>query len=167
MYKKKYQLVGMINPFGMIPGLIKPVFKDEEDNIYFSYNYDKNTEEYSPYIIGFSRISNNFISCVKELSDCVIMLETDKEYYSVGDLNLCGIEIKNNVAFIGTIDKYLDYLKYYKQEIMFNQELKDMFLDALSDEIKFNEPIVNKYLQESENKEGKQLKKRIDNNRDK
>lgn len=149
MNYRKYKLVGMINVFGVVPYFIKPVFKDEEDNLYCSYNYDESTKNYGPYIMGFSKIPNDYISYVKDLSNCVVMKETLKDFYSIGDLSIGGIEIKNNVVYIGTIDKYFDYLKYYKDEVVFNHNASDNFLKDLNDEIAFTEPLVDNYLQDN------------------
>lgn len=150
MDNKKYRLVGICNPFNIIPFMIKPVFEDEEGNLYITYIADKETKEYSPYIKGFSRMSNAYMKYVKNLSECLINSDAlNKEYYSIGDLSPCGIEIENNIIYIGQMDKYLDFLKEYKNEIAFKFDFKAELIRNIEGEINFIEPLVIKYKQDN------------------
>ena len=145
--------IGICNPFNIVPFMVKPVFEDEEGNLCLGYIYDKETKEYSPYIKGFSRVSNEYMKYVERLSDCMVNSDAlNKEFYSVGELAPCGIELDNGIVYVNDMYRYLEFLREYKNEIAFSFEFKGDLLKNIEDEINFIEPLVIKYKQDRKNK---------------
>ena len=156
MNNEKYKLIGICNPFNIVPFMVKLVFEDEEGNLYLSYFQDKETKEYSPYIKGFTRMSNEYMKYVERLSDCMVNSDAlDKEYYSVGELVPCGIELNDGIVYIGPMDKYLEFLIEYKNEIAFSFEFKGDLVKNIEDEIHFIEPLVNQYKKDNKTNDNK------------
>ena len=144
MNKDKYKLVGVLNDIDVVPGFIYPIFIDKNNNLYRGYVDIKEYDNYNCCFTKFTKLPDEYVSKVKYLSDCIIKFEDDHEEYQIGDLPICGIEINKNVVYIGRIDKYLDFIDLYKEEIAFSNysEYNELLLTEIEDEIEFTGNLV-------------------------
>jgi len=148
MNDNKYKLVGYLNMFDVIPCSVYPIYMDKNKELYwgFSNNDNGNIEDCECYFTRFLKLPEQYKSHVKYLSNCIAKIDQQKDYYQIGDLILNAIEIEENVLYIGPIDKYLSFIKSYKQDFVevSDYEYKEEFINELDKDIIFLEGILNK-----------------------
>ena len=123
----KYKLVGFYNFSDTVPSIIYPVFSNN------SYYYIGHTSDacgdihccYTKFTCIFTDGRNPGL---KFLPSFKSTLEIDQEYYEVGSLAICGFQTSKKDVYIGTIDKYLKFIKDCKSRVeagnyVFKQEL--------------------------------------------
>lgn len=155
--EKKYKLVGVYDEFGIKPSIIRPVFADENDKLFFPTCDKGNSIETTPYFQRFLPVYKGFINDVQYLDDLHAYLEIDKEYYQVGDLAIWGVQLSQDEVYIGRLDKYLEFLEDYRVYLYdsYNNSDRDIFIRQIEREIEE----VEKLVEETINKEEKQYRK--------
>ena len=139
---KKYELVGILNYFDLIPCTVYPIFRDSEGIYYGAF-----CEEDSPYISTFMPFpSKERIKDIKRFTKTHNIFEIlpGKEFYQVGDLALCALQTSKKNVYVGTIDKYVEYAKslLWCMDNGLNAQRKEIveaFTDELQDDIEFCE----------------------------
>jgi hypothetical protein len=143
--EKKYKLVGSLNIYNIVPNFIYPIFQDEDFILYWGFTDDEMVSDIvGPYYTRFLELPSTLIDKVKFLKTTENTLENINEYYKVGDLAVCGTELDKDKIYIGSLDKYLEYIKKSSD----NEQLSKYWKDQLCDEIEYIEPLV----QESQKK---------------
>ncbi len=143
MDEKEYRLVGILNYFDIVPDSIYPVFMDSDNVLYHAFVDDEEKDDNYLYT-QFVRVPEEQVGRVKYLSDCMVKLDCEQDTFRVGDLALSGIELNNGIVYIGTIDKYLEFIKEYKEDIVFDYEFGEELLGELNNEVEDLEPLVRK-----------------------
>ena len=143
MDEKEYRLVGILNCFDVVPASIYPVFMDDDNFLYRAF-VDSEEKEDNYLYTQFVRVPDDQVDEVRYLSNCMVKLDVEQETFKVGDLALAGIELNNGIVYIGTLDKYLDFINEYKEEIISGYEFREELLSELQNETESIGPLVRK-----------------------
>ena len=144
MDEKKYKLMGIYNDCGIVPNNVYPVFEDENKELYLGLTNDDMNENNTYYFTNFQKMSSDAVKYVKSLSKYTVKVETTQEYFQIGDISIYGIEMEDKALYIGTIDKYLEFLKWYRMDYLAfdDYEFKTEYLKELDAEIEYIEKLV-------------------------
>ena len=107
-----YRLVGYLNYFGVYPDTIYPIFVDKNNNMYWAFS-DTDDSFCVYYYTRFLKLPDKYADLVKYFNDTNTELDISDKYFHLGDLMVGGIELSKNRAYIGTIDKYYDFISRY------------------------------------------------------
>ncbi len=140
---KSYKLVGYLNFFDIVPSIIYPIFADNDNDLYWAFS---SVDDYFCvyYYTEFLKLPTKYKKSVKFFKDTNTKLEIINEYYQLGDLVLAGIELSDNEAYIGSIDKYYEFITQYKEKVIKNSDykFKEEFLRELEHDIIDTEKLV-------------------------
>ena len=120
---KKYRLVGTLNPFGDeeyigIASMIEAIYQDEDGHLYSSYIDDDSETPWA--IAGFLPLYDDEIY-VKFIDNNTV-IETEQEYYEVGDIAVAGIKKEDESIYMGRLDNYVMWLKEYHNKLTSNDK---------------------------------------------
>ena len=114
-----YKLVGYFNFFQIRPGFVYPIFMDSDENYFWAFSdIDIDTNLY--YYLKFIPLPMEYKSFIKFISDTDTIVEVNNIYMNTGDLVLEGIEIEEGRAYIGTIDKFIEFARVNREEFVKN-----------------------------------------------
>ena len=162
MNNDKYKLVGYFNYFDVIPCSVYPIYMDNNKELYWAFSDNGDINDCECYFTKFLKLPEEYKKHVKYLNNCIVKIDNEQDSYQLGDLIVCGIEIENNVAYMGPIDKYVDFIQNYKEDFVKpgDYEFKEEFIKELESEISFIEEILNKAKEKGILDQIKQKKKR-------
>ena len=138
-----YKLVGYFNFFQIRPGFVYPIFMDNDGNYFWAFSdIDIDTNLY--YYLKFIPLPMEYKSFIKFISDTDTIVEVNNIYMNTGDLVLEGIEIEEGHAYIGTIDKFIEFARRNREEFVKNCDFEDrvFFLKELDRVIDEDEDLV-------------------------
>ena len=146
MKEEEYQLVGIWNDMGFIPDNVYPVFKGNDDHLYWGFTeiINKDEKEKGIKYKYFYLFPDNYIEKVKYLNELDVELDLDKEKYTIGDNAIYGFQLDKKKVYIGTLDKYLDFITSYKEYLInnYNNCDKGTLLSQLQNEIDYLQEIT-------------------------
>ncbi len=144
MDNEKYKLVGILNSIGYVPNIVIPVFIGANKKLYWAVTSNDETDKVKCLYQSFSELPQIFVNEVKMISNCIAKTECIQDYYKVGDLPVCGIEIEENGLYIGRIDKYLEFINYYRTDFIASNvsAYEECFIKRLDKEIELIREIV-------------------------
>ena len=112
---ESFKIVGTLNPYtspdeGFVKGSVYPVFEGKDNDLYIGYTNTETDKEETPIYKCFATMSNNLKKSVKYLKDTKNTLENIQESYKIGDLSAYGFESEENKIYIGSLDRYIEFL---------------------------------------------------------
>ena len=140
----KYKLVGFYNFSDTVPSIIYPVFSKNSFYYVGQTTDDNNISHY--YYTKFKPIfSDGRNKNLKFLPLFKSSLEVEQEYYDIGSLAISGIQTSKSKVYIGSLDKYLEFIKEYRKQISAesNYIFKKELLAELDGAIAIIQPLVD------------------------
>ena len=142
MENKKYKLVGILNDLNLVPDMVYPIFMDSEGKLYWAFTVVTRQDK----IIDFNykvfyALPDRFIEKVQLLSNLTVTKENVKDEYSLGAEAISCVQTSDNEVYIGSKEKYLEFLKKYQEYLKANGN-EGYFLDCIQGEIKYIEAVI-------------------------
>ena len=130
---KKYKLVGTVNPFEVYPCELIPVFEDEDGKYYRAFNTYKKDGKWNDcyYFTEFVEATPTRGFRLIQPEDT---LEDIEDEYQVNSVLCMAFESYDHKFYIGRLDKYLEFIENYRNEIEENNN-EDSWGCALDEEI--------------------------------
>lgn len=140
MEEDKYQIVGFWNDMGFIPDSVNPIFKGPDNYLYWAFTIiNEEGKDKIPRYKNFYLFPEKFMGKVKFLEDINVILDIEQEYYGIGDEAVYCYQLEKNKAYVGSLNKYLDFITSYREYIKksYNNGDKEAVLGSLQDEIEY------------------------------
>lgn len=126
MKNKNYKLYCLINIFKVLPAFLLPVFKDENDVLYFQKINNENSNE-----IQFVEVDDNSFEKFKKFSNIIFLNSTDFIFLG-DDLNykkitepIIAVQSGKITIFISNTNEMVKYLLSQNfSDTKFNEEVK-------------------------------------------
>ncbi len=110
---KKYRLYGTMNMLNVTPGMVYPIFEDEEHKLYFG---DTQTDHYtlSRYTRFIPITNEEVIKLAKPLSETDNILAGVEDEYKINHQALMATEFVEGKMFIGDIPHFLEFVETFE-----------------------------------------------------
>ena len=151
--EKKYIPVGILNLLPVIPNQASVVFTDEDNNLYCGFIDDKADLENRFFYNRFVSIPEGEIrENIKYFKELKCEKEEVNKSYSVGDIIVLAFQTDENTAYVGRIDKYVNFLNQFKSTLVEGGNDK-LLLNEIEDYLVFYDLSKTKFEEKSKIKE--------------
>ena len=133
----KYKPIGILNVLGSTPAEVNVVFSGRDNNLYCGFIDDKAKSDRKFIYDEFYPLNAEKIERVKKFNELKCETHEIKEEYSIGDKVIIAYQIDENNVFVGEKDKYLSFLKQYKNTLNINHD--NLLSEEINETIKYYE----------------------------